>query len=439
MKRSKAAAKEEPALRRGKSRGRAKAKKRERKFYSEGERTHALKLIVSGMVRQDVADAVGCSTESLRLWYRKAKAEGNLPVVPLRGREGGGSGAASETADAGDGEGGSGGCDDGEQRAGGSVIAPKKASAPDRSVYVPRDPGQGLGEHEVDAILQYKRKYPSMQPAQLKAQLKRFKGWRVSPKAIARVLRRHGYELVHRGSRPEGPEPIRFEAPRRNALWQADFAELRVAGERLHLLVVLDDFSRYAVGHAVADSPSAEVTVAALQAAIARHGKPEALRTDRGGAFNSGELGTYLEAELIDHIVGRSYHPQGGGKVESLIGTVRRELWNVEHFEDRETATRRLAEFFEHYNERRAHMGIDGLTPEDRFFGRADRVLAVIDAISRQRQGSLALLGEQGASLEEMSCRRQGAPLEVLRLVIVDRTVELRFCGARVRLGTIEP
>ncbi len=111
----------------------------------------------------------------------------------------------------------------------------------------------------------------------------------------------------------------------------------------------------------------------------------------------------------------------------------------MEHFEDRETATRRLAEFFEHYNERRAHMGIDGLTPADRFFARADRVLAAIDAISRQRQGSLALLGEQGASLEEMSCQQQGAPLEVLRLVIVDRTVELRFCGARVRLGNIEP
>ncbi|MBW2464218.1 MAG: transposase family protein [Deltaproteobacteria bacterium] len=433
MKRSKAAAQDKPARRRGTDRGRAKAKKRQRKYFTESERRHALKLIVSGMAREAVADAVGCSTESLRLWHRKAKAEGKLPVVALRGR--GGSGAASETDEAGDVDGDSA---DGGQDAGGAVEA-TKAGTSDRSVYAPRDPGQGLGEHEVDAILQYKRKFPSMQPAQLKAQLKRFKGWRVSPKAIARVLRQHGYELVHRGSRPEGPEPIRFEAPRRNAMWQADFAELRVAGERLHLLVVLDDFSRYAVGHTVADSPSAEVTIATLQAAIARHGKPEALRTDRGGAFNSGELGTYLEAELIDHIVGRSYHPQGGGKVESLIGTVRRELWNVEHFEDRETATRRLAEFFEHYNERRAHMGIDGLTPADRFFARADRVLAAIDAISRQRQGSLALLGEQGASLEEMSCQQQGAPLEVLRLVIVDRTVELRFCGARVRLGNIEP
>jgi transposase InsO family protein len=295
-----------------------------------------------------------------------------------------------------------------------------------------------LAEYEVSKILEYKRRHPSMEPAQLRAQLKRFEGWRLSIKAIARVLTQNGYQLVHRGSRPTGPEPVRFEAPRRNALWQLDFAELHVEGLRLHLLVVLDDFSRFVVGHTLADSCSSEVVVATLGAAIARHGKPEAVRTDRGGAFTSGELGRYLEAELIDHVVGRSYHPQGGGKVESIIGTVRRELWDVEHMEDRGAAERRLVSFFEEYNERRAHLGIDGLTPADRFFGRADRVLAAIDALSRHRQGSLALLSRQGDPVEELSGPHSRAPLEVLRLVVVNGEVELRFCGARVRLGSIE-
>jgi transposase-like protein len=59
---------------------------RKRKSYSEDERTHALKLIVSGMARTVVAEAVGCSTESLRLWFNKAKADGKLPSVPIRGR-----------------------------------------------------------------------------------------------------------------------------------------------------------------------------------------------------------------------------------------------------------------------------------------------------------------------------------------------------------------
>jgi hypothetical protein len=67
----------------------------------------------------------------------------------------------------------------------------------------------------------------------IRAQLKRFLGWRISVKAIARVLRKAGYASVHRKGRPVGGEqPRRFEAPHRGALWQLDFTELRVGSER---------------------------------------------------------------------------------------------------------------------------------------------------------------------------------------------------------------
>jgi hypothetical protein len=60
---------------------------------------------------------------------------------------------------------------------------------------------------------------------------------------------------------------------------------VRVGDERLHALLFLDDFSRFIVGHALTDSPSSAVVTATFRAAMARHGKPEAVRTDRGGAF----------------------------------------------------------------------------------------------------------------------------------------------------------
>lgn len=393
-----------------------KASLRGRRF-TPTQRLHALTLIASAMKREQVAEVVGTTTESLRRWAAEARAKGTMPAGPARP-------AATET-----------------RAAATTALTPAAGRVP-RSPYAPADPAQGLGEHEVAAILELKRSHPSMGPAQLRAQLKRFKGWRLSNKAIARVLRGHGYEAVHRGSRPKGPEPTRFEAPRRNAIWQMDFAEVRVGSEKLVVLIVLDDFSRYVVGHALAESPTSAVATETLRHAIARHGKPEAVRTDRGGAFvaytKETDFGRFLEAELIDHSVGRSYRPTGGGKVESAVGTLRRELWDVYQFADRDEAARRLAEFFAEYNERRAHMGIDGLTPADRFFGRADRVLAAIDAISRRRQGSLAMLSPAGAAIEELGDPRGGAPLEVLRLAIVDGVMELRFCGARVRLGRIE-
>jgi transposase InsO family protein len=221
-----------------------------------------------------------------------------------------------------------------------------------------------------------------------------------------------------------------------------DFTEFRVGGDKFHLLVALDDFSRFIVGHALCDSPSSVSATALLRAAMARHGRPEAVRTDRGGAFvardSDEDFGRVLEIELIDHIVGRSYHPQGGGKVEAVIGTVRRELWDVVHFDSRADAERKLAAFVADYNERRAHMALDGLTPADRFFGRADHVLDVINALSRKRQGVLARYAPDGTAIEEVGSCERTAPMEVLRLVVVNGQMELRLCGARVRLGSVE-
>lgn len=379
------------------------------KRYTEEQRQHTLVLVASGMTQARAAETVGATGESVRKWVAAAKTNGTMPKPPRS------QGAASDAETA--------------------ATNATAASSP----YRPKDPGQGLADYEHDAIVEIKNKHPSYGPAQVRAQLKRFRGWRLSIKAIKGVFKTNGFETVHRGSRPEGPEPIRFEAPHRNALWQMDFADMRISGSKLHLLVALDDFSRFCVGHALCDSPSSEVAVQVLRQAIARHGKPEAIRTDRAGAFvantNEGDFARVLEAEMIDHVVGRPYHPQGGGKVEALIGTVRRELWDVEHFDDRATAERRLSEFLGDYNERRAHMGIDGLTPADRFFGRADRVLAQIDSISRKRQGGLLQSGT--AVIEEVCGAATRAPVEVLRLCIVDGQMELRFCGARLPLGRI--
>ena len=383
-----------------------------RRFTKE-QKAKALDLLASGMGPSDVAKVIGTTTQSLTRWKQEADKQDD-------GDKGGVVVALVPTA------------------VGKAVVGKPKG----RSPYAPADPANGLSPEEIAGILEYKREHPSYGPAQLRAQLKRFRGWRISLKAIAKVLKQNGYELVHRGSRPKGlKEPTRFEAPRRNAIWQLDFMQLRVAGQVMHVVLALDDFSRYIVGHGVGDEPSTEMAVTTLRAAMARHGKPEAVRTDRGGAFlaftKDSDFGKVLEAELIDHIVGHSYHPQGGGKVESAVGTVKRELWEVEHFATRQQAEHRLAQFIDDYNHRRAHMGIDGLTPADRFMGRADRVLAEVDAVSRKRQGALAMTQTAGAMVEEVFGPATGAPLEVLRLMIVDGVMELRFCGARVRLGRV--
>lgn len=93
-------------------------------------------------------------------------------------------------------------------------------------------------------------------------------------------------------------------------------------------------------GQAAAAAPAAESAVAEGEAGTAAtrdhaHGRsgeePVALLEyqQRHPSRGPAQLCAPLEAELITHHVGRSDPPQGGGQVESAVGTLRRELWEV--------------------------------------------------------------------------------------------------------------
>lgn len=383
--------------------------------FSPEEHQEALKLIVGGtLTRVKIAKTVGTTTESLRRWYKEAKASGTLPAVGTPARLA----LAAPTP---------------------TTEAAPVGAVPVAASSAPHDPGHGLADHEVKAILDHKKKHPSMGPAQIRAQLKRFLGWRLSVRAIARVLKAHGYQLVHRGGRPVGDEhPLRFEAPCRNALWQLDFTELRVGAERRYLLVIEDDFSRFLVGHCLAQGPTNEVAIATMREAIRRHGKPERVFTDRGAAFTAwrdvGAFERFLEEQLIDHSLRRAHHPQSGGKIEAVIATVQRELWEVVHFDSVADAEAALVRFIDDYNHRRAHLGIGGLTPADRFFGRWPEVAADLDAVSRRRQGALAVHEQHRLTHELLPAQDRAL---VLQLVLVEDHAELHFLGRRIVLGPV--
>jgi transposase InsO family protein len=382
-----------------------------------------VELVLGGVKKTKVAQQFGCCTESVRLWVNEAKEQLRV-AMPV---------CTEETPAAPPRE---------PPSEGATCGAPDEEPAREENAKpqtAPKDPGAGLSEYEVEAILTLKKRHPSMGPAQIRAQLKRFKGWRIGNRAIARVLRNNGYELEHRKGRPQEPQPpTRWEASHRNALWQTDFTDVRIPEGRRALGVIIDDFSRFVVGFGLFQSPTSEDVVAMFKEAIRLHGKPEAVYTDRAGPFMAWgkEEGfqKFLEQELIDHHVTPAYRPQGRGKIEAVIKTVQRELWEIQHFSSEAEAVSALADFFNSYNHCRAHMGLDGLTPADRFFGRWEAVLASVQAESRKRQGVEALKAKATLS-EELSPLERA---EILRIVAVDGEMELRLFGHRVRLGQIE-
>jgi len=367
------------------------------KRYPDSFKRDCLADIIRGKTPIWVMETKGPSTTSLKRWMEEAKEQDTMQELVDR-----------------------------------LARIDKEPEQMEHASRAPKDNISGLSQQEIDEILDCKKKHINMGPAQIRAHLKRFRGWRINVKAIARVLKKHGYLVEHRSAKEEQQKWLRFEAPYPNDLWMMDVLSFFIHEERVYLHLILDDFSRFLVGHRLSTEITSEEAVATLEQAIAEHGKPERMLTDRGGQFRAireeTSWGRYLEKNLINHSVSRPYHPQTLGKIEAVNRAIQKELIQIREFSSVEDCRKAMAEWVHGFNFMRAHMGIDGVTPADRYFGLHKRVLALVQARSRQRQGVID--NPIGSPLEEL-----GPPLEVLRLMMIDGHLELRFLGSRFKLG----
>ncbi len=77
---------------------------------------------------------------------------------------------------------------------------------------------------------------------------------------------------------------------RANQVWAMDITYIPMARGFVYLAAVLDWHSRRVLAHRVSITMEADFCVAALEEAIARHGKPEIMNTDQGSQFSSLEF-----------------------------------------------------------------------------------------------------------------------------------------------------
>jgi transposase InsO family protein len=276
-------------------------------------------------------------------------------------------------------------------------------------------------------VLEVKQEHPEMGPAQLRNQLRRFHGVSLSHKTIGKILKAAGHRLETRVPDIEEAKVERFEMSRPNELWTVDIKEFFVQDAKLYLFAFIDDYSRFVVGHGLFRDATTERALTVLKGAIARHGKPERVLSDRGREFHAwvGESGftKFLENELIAHSLARPHHPQTCGKIEALFRTVIKELLGRVRFDSIGHAEREIARYFDDYNFRRTHMGICGVTPADRYFGRVDAGLNDIES----RLPSVDRPGDP--------VRIPGERAVVLQLALEEGKLVLWFAGKRVLLG----
>lgn len=279
------------------------------------------------------------------------------------------------------------------------------------------DPAEIELLRDKEILAEWKR-HPGLGPSQIRNQLRRTKQIKVSVHTVRRVMEEAGYRppKVKRE-----PHDERFEAVRPNHIWHLDAVHRHINRASTYTLILMDDHSRFVVGHAVDDAERAKVVIKTFSEAVERHGRPEMVLHDRGSAFWSwrgiSQFTTLLTELGIDQIAAE--HKELNGKLEVFNSNLHKELFDVHRFYDVAEMKRRLAAHLWWYNHERTSHALGGLlVPADRYYGRAAEVLARIESGG----------GRDGLDSVDLTRR----PLELFKVVSTNGTPEIWLMGRKL-------
>ncbi len=141
----------------------------------------------------------------------------------------------------------------------------------------------------LELAVRLKRERPTRTAAHIVRIIETSQGWAPS----ARTLQRH-FVRLELNRRPDGTMPEvfgRFEADAPNVLWVTDGLHgPLIDGKRAVLFALLDDHSRFVVGHRWGFGEDTLGMQAALHDAVKTNGCPSWLYADNGSAYSSGQL-----------------------------------------------------------------------------------------------------------------------------------------------------
>jgi putative transposase len=216
--------------------------------------------------------------------------------------------------------------------------------------YQPRASGRN------DVLRQRLRELAEKRPRfgcrRLQALLQR-EGWKVNHKRIHRLYRQERLSLRRRRRRRWMRSSVkRSLAPNRaNERWSMDFVSDRVAsGQTVRVFNVVDDHTRESLAMEVDTSLASERVVRALDTAIQRLGRPEAIVCDNGPEFRSRLLEAWSEQRQIRLEFIEPGKPIQNAFVESFNGRMRDECLNANWFVNAADARRKILDWRQDYN-----------------------------------------------------------------------------------------
>jgi putative transposase len=191
---------------------------------------------------------------------------------------------------------------------------------------------------------------------------------------ISTLMRRMGIRTLYQKPRLSAPYPRHkvypyllrgVEISRANHVWAADVTYIPMARGFCYLVAIIDWASRRVMAWRLSNTIDASFCTDALEEAIMKYGAPEIFNTDQGSQFTSEAFIDILKTHGI------SISMDGKGRwadnvfVERLWRSVKYEDVYLKAYDSLSETRRGLTAYFEFYNQRRRHQGIDDKTPDE--------------------------------------------------------------------------
>jgi len=157
-----------------------------------------------------------------------------------------------------------------------------------------------------------------------------------------------------------------FHATAPNSKWIADFTYIWTAEGWLYVAVVIDLFSRRAVGWSMSATMTAQLVTDALLMAIWRRGRPKAVlhHSDQGSQYTSEQFQRLLADNGISCSMSRSGNVWDNAAMESFFSSLKTERTDRKTYHSRAEAKADVFDYIEcFYNPRRRHSTLGYISP----------------------------------------------------------------------------
>jgi len=241
------------------------------------------------------------------------------------------------------------------------------------SYYYPAVP---MDQRDVDLMRvmdQIHLKHPFYGSRKIRGEL-RDRGYQVGRGHVRTLMQKMDIHALYQKPRLSEPHPGHkvypyllggLEVSRANHVWVADICYLPMARGFCYLVAIMDWASRRVLSWRLSNTLDLSFCTDALEEALERCGTPEIFNTDQGSQFTSEAFTGILAARGIRISMDGKGRWVDNVFIERLWKSVKYEEVYLKAYRSMFEARQELGVYFEFYNQRRHHQGLDNRTPDE--------------------------------------------------------------------------